>query len=166
MTAASDVQRDRVVGVRRRIQASRTFLFKAWTDPIQFVRWFGPKTWTVERCAIDARPGGTWRTWLKRSDGASISVGGVYTDVEPDRRLVFTWDDDNHGRPSKTLSIVTVEFLDYPEGVEVCVTHRELTTGQAVDMDVGWNSTLDSLLEYVMTLEEHNPLSPIKEEAR
>jgi hypothetical protein len=45
--------------------------------------------------------------------------------------------------------MVTVEFLDCEDGVEVCITHRELTTGQAVDMDVGWNSTLDSLEEYV-----------------
>jgi hypothetical protein len=49
------------------------------------------------------------------------------------------------------LSVLTVEFLDCEDGVEVSVTHRELTTGQAVDMDVGWNSTLDSLEEYAMT---------------
>ena len=159
-----ECQRDQVVGVRRRIRASRAFLFKAWTDPVRFVHWFGPKAWTVERCQIDARPGGAWRAWLKRGDGASICVGGVYMDVERDQRIVFTWDNHNQGRPSNTLSIVTVEFLDCVDGVEVCVTHRELTTGQAVDMDVGWNSTLDSLEEYVIRDGDDRRLSATEEE--
>src|SRR5262249_8479074 len=102
-------------------------------------------------------------------DGASICVGGIYTDVEPDQRIVFTWDNDTQGRPSNTLSMVTVEFLDCEDGVEVCITHRELTTGQAVDMDVGWNSTLDSLEEYA-TREghegDHYSFSPREEEDR
>jgi uncharacterized protein YndB with AHSA1/START domain len=110
--AATEFQPDRVVGVSRRIRASRAFLFKAWTEPDRFVRWFGPKNWTVERCELDTRPGGAWRVWLKRSDGAGICVGGIYTDVIPDRRIVFTWDNDAQGRPSKTLSIVTIEFVD------------------------------------------------------
>ena len=75
-------------------------------------------------------------------------MGGVYTEVEPERRIAFTWDKDERGRPTETTSLVTVEFLDCADGVEVCITHRELTMGQAVDMDVGWNSTLDSLEEY------------------
>ena len=86
--------------------------------------------------------------WLRRGDGASICVGGVYTEVEPERRIAFTWDNDERGRSTATTSLVTVEFLDCAEGIEVRITHRELTTGQAVDMDVGWNSTLDALEEY------------------
>ena len=164
MTPDIESQRDRIVGVRRRIRASRAFLFKAWTDPVRFVRWFGPKAWTVERCEIDARPGGTWRAWLKRGDGASICVGGVYTDVEPDQRIAFTWDNDTQGRPSGTLWIVTVEFFDCADGVEVCITHRELTTGQAVDMDIGWNSTFDSLEEYVTREGDYHSPSPTEEE--
>jgi uncharacterized protein YndB with AHSA1/START domain len=122
-------------------------LFRAWTDPARYVRWFGPKAWTVEHCEIDARPGGAWRAWLKRGDGASVDVSGHYTDFDPDHRIAFTWNAEG-GQPD-TLSLVTVEFLDSLEGVEIRVTHRDLATGRAVDMDVGWNSTLDSLEEYV-----------------
>ena len=86
---------------------------------------------------------------MKRGDGASICVGGVYTEVEPERRIVFTWDNDERGRPTEVTSLVTVEFTEMADGVEVSITHRELSTGQAVDMDVGWNSTLDSLEAYV-----------------
>jgi uncharacterized protein YndB with AHSA1/START domain len=149
MTENPGAQRDRVVSVRRRIRTSRAFLFQAWTDPARFVRWFGPKAWTVERCEIDARRGGSWQAWLKRGDGASVHVRGVYTDVELDRRIAFTWNAGG-GQP-EVASIVIVEFDDCVDGVEVRITHRELATGQAVDMDVGWSSTLDSLEEYVKT---------------
>lgn len=149
MTPGPDPQRERVVGVRRRIQATRAFLYRAWIDPARFVSWFGPKAWTVDRCEIDARPGGAWRAWLRRGDGAQIRVGGVYTEVEPGQRLVFTWDNDAQGRTTDAMSIVTVEFIDCVDGVEVRVTHRELTTDQAFDMDVGWTSALASLEEYV-----------------
>ena len=164
MTIGIESKHEQVVGVRRRIRASRELLFKAWTDPSRFVRWFGPKAWTVDRCEIDARPGGAWRAWLKRGDGAGICVGGTYTNVEPGHRHTFTWDNDTQGRPAETLSVVTVEFLDCVGGVEVCVTHRELTTGQAVDMDVGWNSTLDSLEDYVATEGDYHPESQTEEE--
>lgn len=148
MTADAETQRERIVGVRRQIRATRAFLYQAWTDPARFIRWFGPQAWAVERCEIDARPGGSWRAWLKRGDGAGICVGGVYTEVEPERRIVFTWDNDEQGRPTDGTSLVTVTFVEVADGVEVSITHRELSTAQAVDIDVGWNSALDSLEDY------------------
>jgi uncharacterized protein YndB with AHSA1/START domain len=92
-----ETKRDRIVVARRCIRAPRKFLFEAWTDPARFARWFGPRTWTVERCEIDLRPGGAWRAWLKTGNGASVYVGGVYSEFEPDRRVVFTWDTNPEG---------------------------------------------------------------------
>ncbi|MGH7839548.1 MAG: SRPBCC family protein, partial [Candidatus Binataceae bacterium] len=149
MKSTPESARDRVVSVRRTFHASRAFLFRAWTDPARYVQWFGPKAWTVERCEIDARPAGAWRAWLKRGDGASVVVSGDYTEFDPDHRIAFTWNAEG-GQPD-TSSLVTVEFRDCLGGVEISLTHRELPTGRAVDMDVGWNSTLDSLEEYVRT---------------
>src|SRR5262249_979454 len=56
----SPARRDEVVVVRRRLRAAREFVFQAWTDPRRFARWFGPKTWTVERCELDPQTGGSW----------------------------------------------------------------------------------------------------------
>jgi uncharacterized protein YndB with AHSA1/START domain len=164
MTAGQQTRGERIVGVRRRIRATRTSLYQAWTDPSRFIQWFGPKTWTVERCEIDARAGGSWRAWLKRGDGASICVGGVYTIVEPERRIVFTWDNDERGRLTDITSLVTVEFVELGDGVEVSITHRALSSGQRVDMDVGWNSTLDSLEAYIG--QSLDPISRSEEEER
>jgi uncharacterized protein YndB with AHSA1/START domain len=138
-----------VAAVRRLFRAQRTFLFRAWTDPALFGKWFGPKGWTVDRYEVNARAGGSWRAWFKRRDGTTVYVGGVYSEVEPDRRIVFTWDTNLEGARPESLSEVTVEFRDVAGGVEICVTHRKLDTAQAVDMDAGWNSTLDSLEDFV-----------------
>jgi uncharacterized protein YndB with AHSA1/START domain len=109
MTPAQQPERNRVVAVRRWIHAPLKFLFQAWTDPARFSRWFGPRGWTVERCEVDARPGGAWRAWLKTGKGASVYTGGVYLEVEPHRRIVFTWDTNVEGGAADTLSIVTVD---------------------------------------------------------
>jgi uncharacterized protein YndB with AHSA1/START domain len=164
VTHGPDTKQDRVVVVRRRLRAPRKFLFQAWTEPARFVRWFGPKTWTVERCELDLRAGGTWRAWLKTSSGASVYVGGEYSEVEPDRRIVFTWDTNPEGSPPEALSIVTVELQDRGDGVEVSVTHRELSSGQAVDMDAGWNNSLDSLEAYVSEDSPYRGFSATSEE--
>jgi uncharacterized protein YndB with AHSA1/START domain len=153
MMPEDETPRDRTVTLRRRFRAPRAFLFQAWTDPAQFARWFGPKAWTVERCKIDARPGGSWQAWLRTTNGTSVYVGGVYAELERDRRIVFTW--DTKQRPAGAFSVVTVEFADQADGVEIRITHRELTDAQAVDMDVGWNNTFDSLEEYVTAQTEH-----------
>jgi hypothetical protein len=42
-----------------------------------------------------------------------------------------------------------LEFRDVAGGVEICLTHSELETAQAVDMDACWNSTLYLLEEFV-----------------
>jgi uncharacterized protein YndB with AHSA1/START domain len=52
---------------------------------------------------------------------------------------------DTREAPAETFSMVAVEFTDERDGVEIRRTHRQLTTGQVVDMDVGWNNTFDSL---------------------
>jgi uncharacterized protein YndB with AHSA1/START domain len=149
MTAATEPAGERVVAVQRLVRAPRAFLFRAWTDPALFAQWFGPKGWTIDRCEVDARAGGSWRAWFRRRDGAAVYAGGVYSEVERDRRIVFTWDTNPEGGRPESLSQVTVEFRDAAGGAEISITHRKLGTAQAVDMDAGWNSTLDSLEDLV-----------------
>jgi hypothetical protein len=59
---------------------------------------------------------------------------------------------------------VTVELSDRADGVEISITHRELSTGQAVDMDAGWNNSLDSLEEFVKAESARWGVSPAQEE--
>lgn len=140
---------EKVVTVRRRLAASRAFLFAAWTDPELFARWFGPKGWTVQRCEVDAHVDGAWRAWFRRGDGAEVYVGGTYLEVDPPGRLVFTWDLDPAGSAPDVLSVVSVVFREIDGGTLIEISHRKLGATQAIDMDAGWNNTLDALEEFI-----------------
>jgi len=44
-------------------------VFKAWTDPQHFVRWWGPNGFTTPFCTIDLRPGGVIHFCMRSPQG-------------------------------------------------------------------------------------------------
>ena len=140
--------RDRVVALRQVFEAERELLFRAWTDPIEFATWWGPKGWAAFDCALDARPGGRWRSSFARPGQPSIHVGGVYHEVVAPELLVFSW--DSYGADAAdSLSLVRIEFVALGPHTELVLTHRKLTNGKAYDMDVGWLSAFECLTAYL-----------------
>src|SRR3989442_1038464 len=96
MTAAESgrlsvaAQSDRELVMTRVFDAPRQLVFDAWTRPELFVRWFGPRGWSVPVCEIDLRPGGSYRYVLRGPGGAEIGLRGAYREVVPPERLVCT----------------------------------------------------------------------------
>lgn len=83
---------DTEVLVRRSFKAPRGLLYRAYTEPLLFRRWCGATPgWSMPVCDIDARVGGTYR-WRWRNDEGTSEFGftGVFKEVEPDERLVYT----------------------------------------------------------------------------
>lgn len=154
MAEATRETADRVVGFNRIFPISRELLFRAWTDPVELAKWWGPRGWTPHRCELDVRAEGSWKTWFKLPDGSERYIGGAYVEVSPPARLVFTWEPGPDSDDPEEPSIVTLEFHERAGGAELVLTHRKLTTGRAVDMDVGWTNTFDSLDDYVRTLDQ------------
>ena len=76
--------------IRRRLPAPPSLVFQAWTDPDRFGRWFGPPGAELVEAEMEPRAGGRYRI-LMRAGGEEHGVGGVYREVVPDERLVFTW---------------------------------------------------------------------------
>ncbi len=81
---------EREIVMTRVFNAPRRLVFDAWTKPELFVRWFGPRGWTVPVCEIDLRPGGTYRFVLRGPDGSEIGMRGVYREIVRPDRLVCT----------------------------------------------------------------------------
>jgi uncharacterized protein YndB with AHSA1/START domain len=46
--------------ITRVFDAPREAVWKAWTDPKRFMRWWGPKGFTSPACKIDLRVGGKY----------------------------------------------------------------------------------------------------------
>ena len=75
---------------------------------------------------------------------------GRYLEVSSPERLVFTWGFPPRGADEQPMvTVVTVDFVEDRDGTILRIGHQKLSSGQAVDMDVGWNSTLDALTRYV-----------------
>ncbi len=63
---------------------------------------------------------------------------------------MFTWEFPTaEADREPNVSIVTVTFIEDGDGTVLQIEHQKLTSGQAVDMDIGWNSTLDALQQYI-----------------
>jgi uncharacterized protein YndB with AHSA1/START domain len=89
MTAIDDFDPELDLVLTREINAPREILYKCWTTPEHLVHWFVPKPHKVTACALDVRPGGACNTTFD-VDGNIIENKGVYLEVIPHEKIVFT----------------------------------------------------------------------------
>lgn len=129
-------------------------LYAGWTQPELLVQWFTPKPWTTTACEIDLRPGGTCRTTMRSPEGGEFPNVGVYLEIVPNEKIVFTdgylpgW--EPNANPFFT-AIVTFESL--PGGLtrytarvmhwtkEACEKHSDMGFHE------GWGLAFDQLVE-------------------
>lgn len=142
------------VHVSRDVPASREDVFRAWTEPDLFARWFTPPGNSSVTADLDVRPGGSYRITLERTQlvpGMSHIVGR-YLEVDPPERLVFTfgWEEPppvpGLGDLERLDSRVTVLLHDRGEATEVSITHERLETTELRAFHAwGWETTLEQL---------------------
>ena len=136
--------------IKRVINAPRDRVYAAWTDPTQMRQWFGPENVQTRNLVADARVGGKFQWDLINPEGEEMTVAGEYRELQPGRKVVFSWkwqDDEDWERHE---SIVTVEFSDYDGGTEVRLIHERLPSNESRDRhSEGWTSLLKKLEEFV-----------------
>lgn len=137
------------VEVRRTFPVSRERIFAAWTDPEEMKQWFGGDHCRASGITVDFRVGGSYSvTGCRESE--TWNLAGVYREIIPPSRLVYTWqwldDPDWEGGPS----LVTVEFTEVADGTEVSVTHERFPTEESRgNHDQGWTQALGKLSGYL-----------------
>lgn len=72
------------------IDAPPSAVYRAWTDPALVTQWFTPPPYTTPSAVLDVRPGGTNTVTMRGPDGHEFPSSGVYLEVIPNQRLVFT----------------------------------------------------------------------------
>ena len=106
-------------------------------------RWWGPDRGGTSHAEADARVGGGFRVVFRTEDGEEHDVSGVYREVVPDERLVFTW--AWRSTPERE-SLVTVELRPDGEGTSLTLTHERFFDEPARDRHrEGWSGSLDKL---------------------
>jgi uncharacterized protein YndB with AHSA1/START domain len=87
MTAATVDTEDFII--TRTFAASRTLVWKAWTDPKALEQWWGPKGATIRVINFDFRPGGVFHYAMAYQPGRDIFGRFVYRDIAAPERMVW-----------------------------------------------------------------------------
>ena len=144
---------DRELVVTRLIDAPRRLVFRAWTEPEQVARWWGPQGFVTTHCDMDIRPGGAFRCCMRSPEGTDYWKRGVYREIVEAERIAFTfaWEDAD-GKPGHEL-LTTVTFAD--EGARTRLTLHQAefeTVERCEDHRSGWTSCLERFAEYMVTV--------------
>jgi uncharacterized protein YndB with AHSA1/START domain len=151
-----------VLVLTRVFDAPRELVWKAWTEPEHFVRWWGPKGFTVPFCKIDLRPGGVMHFCMRSPEGRDFWNKGVFREVvEPERIVSTDTFADEEGNliepahygmspdwPSETL--LTVTFVEHEGKTKLSLRHEvPESVAERNGARQGWTETLDRLAEYL-----------------
>jgi uncharacterized protein YndB with AHSA1/START domain len=137
---------DREILVTRTIDGPSRLVFKAWTRPELFMRWWVPKSMGMHllSCEMDVRVGGQYRLVFAHGDG-QMAFFGTYQEVVPESRLVWTNDESDDG------PITTVTFDE--RGGQTHLLMRELYPSKAA-LDAAGTGAADAMAETFTQLDE------------
>jgi len=134
--------------IKRRLNAPPEKVYAAWTNPQKMTRWFGPANARIGsvQADIDARIGGRFRISFS-TDDEYYEAGGVYREVVPNQKLVFSW--AWHSTPERE-SQVTISLKPDGDGTLLTLHHEQFFDSAARDgHERGWTGMLDNLEKYI-----------------
>lgn len=141
---------DVTLTITRHVNAPPEKVFKAWTTPKALMRWFAPSDHhSTPLAEVDLRVGGRYRIRIQAPDGTLSTVGGVYKEIRPPKRLVLTWAWEAGSGCGTTVvtgheTLVTVQFVDRDHVTDVIVTHEHFPTPEDRHAHhEGWTGCLD-----------------------
>jgi uncharacterized protein YndB with AHSA1/START domain len=137
---------DLTLRMERTYQASAEAVFAAWTSEEVLRRWFhAERAWETPEASVDLRVGGEVRVVMRDpATGAEYGGGGRYTEIDPPRRLAFTWLWDDQG----TRTLIELDFEEVDGATTVRFRHSGLWSEDAVrEHEGGWTRCFANLAE-------------------
>ncbi len=146
---------DRELAFTRVFNAPRRHVFDAWTKPEHLVSWYGCDRSSLVVCEVDLRVGGAYRFVVRMNDGGGEhAISGVYRDIAPPERLVFThrFNDD----PGKeALVAIQLDERDGKTTMVMTALYRSAEDRNAVldiGVDKGTAESLERLAGHLETM--------------
>ncbi|MDO9443116.1 MAG: SRPBCC family protein [Beijerinckiaceae bacterium] len=133
-------------------------LYRAWTEPELLKQWFTPRPFTTPVVEIDVRPGGSSYILMRGPDGVEFPNRGIYLEVEPNRRLVFTDAFTSAWQPSEKpfmTGVITFEDLGGKTRYTAIARHWSMADREAheqMGFHEGWGKATDQLAALTATL--------------
>lgn len=151
-TSAAAPGSNRELLLTRVLNAPREKVYRAWTDPKLMTQWFTPPPFTTTHVETDVRPGGASLVVMRGPDGQEYPNRGVYLEVVPNERLVFTDAYTQAWEPSeKPFMTVILTFEDAGDGKTRYTarvrhwTSADCETHEKMGFHAGWGQATTQL---------------------
>lgn len=153
--------------ITRTFDVPRELVFKAWTDPVRLIHWWGPKGFSLQVVKFDLRPGGMMLSRMSGPNGMEMWGKFVFREIEPPGRMVFvnSFSDPDGGNtrhpmapdwPLEMLNVLALEERDGKtaltlSGGPINATPEEEAVYKAgyAPMQDGFKGTFDQLEAYL-----------------
>ncbi len=86
--SVSDKSNGFELSIERLIDAPPELVYRVWTQRLG--EWWAPKPYTTPVVELDLRSGGRCFTVMRAPDGTAMPNEGVFLEVAPNERIVFT----------------------------------------------------------------------------
>jgi uncharacterized protein (TIGR03086 family) len=100
------------------------------------------RRWQTVAARVDLKVGGEYRWTITPGHHAT----GTFTEIEPGKRVVFTWGWEQSEAMALSDSVVSITLEPAGGGTSVRLTHEGLSEQQEVGHAEGWNHYLDRLV--------------------
>ena len=144
---------DNEVLIVRTFDAPAKLVFSMWSDPEHFKNWMGPETFDCPVVEMDFRVGGAYRAMIRSEGHGENWFGGIYKEIEPYTRLVFTfiW---NSGGPSDGVeTLVTLLFREVGGKTEQIFHQTGILNAERRDSQHGgWSSAFNKQDAYISSV--------------
>ena len=149
---------DRELVLTRLIDAPRETLYRCWTEPALMKQWFAPKPYETPVVEVDVRSGGANLIVMRGPDGQDMPNRGIYLEVVPNERLVFTDAFIEAWQPSAKPFMTAILTFE-PQGDKTLYTARvrhwtveDREAHEKMGFHQGWGICTDQLAALAATL--------------
>ena len=132
------------LSIVRKLDAAPGKVWRAITEPEMLKRWMAPSDdFKIPVVEAELRVGGRYHIIMNAPDGQVHDVSGVYREIVPNKKLVYTW--AWKSTPERE-SVVTIELRPTGGGTELTLKHEQFADAEARDRhQQGWMGCLARL---------------------
>ena len=137
------------VKLHRVLRAKPERVYKAFLDADAMARWLPPYGFIGKVHSLEARVGGGYRmSFTNFGTGNSHSFGGVYRELVPNEKLVYTDAFDDPNLPGEMVTTVALRAVT--GGTELTIEQAGIPEAIPVEMCyLGWQESLEQLAKLV-----------------
>jgi len=133
--------KNQVITVETTVNAPIGKVWKYWTEPQHITKWNNASPdWHTPKSENDLREGGKFSSTMAAKDGSmSFDFWGIYTKVEPNKKIEYTLGDDRK---------VKIAFSEEGKGIKI-VENFEAESENSIEMQKGgWQAIMDNFKKY------------------